>query len=158
MTSWHRRLSLVTNPAGLRGVVAWGCGQDDPRDLVIQYRRLAEIEARFRANRHDLRIRPVLHWNARRVRAHIAIRYMAFRCLQHARHRLAAQGHRMGPDRIRRALNGLRIGILHETRGSRTFGPPSAASADARRIYRALGLNWNRAPFIHAPKARKTAS
>ena len=28
---------------GLWGVMAWGCDQDDPRDLVIQYRRAPPI-------------------------------------------------------------------------------------------------------------------
>jgi len=141
-----------------RGAGTNSRGQDDPRDLAIQYRRLAEIGACFRANRHDLGIRPVFHLKVRLVLAQIAIRYMAFRCLQHVRHRLAAQGHRMGPDRIRRTPNGLLTSILHETKGSRRFGLPGAASADARRINRALGLNRNRAPFIHARKSRETAS
>jgi len=43
----------------------------------MQYRRPWEIEACFRINRYNLRIRPVFHRVKRRVRAHIAIRYMA---------------------------------------------------------------------------------
>ena len=143
---------------GLRGIVAWGCDEADPRDLVVQYRRLSEIEACFRANKHDLRIRPVFHRKERRVRAHIAICYMAFCCLQHVRHRLAAHGDRMSPDRIRRALNDLQIGILHDARRSRTFGLPSAASSDARKIYRTLGLKWNPAPFVYERRERKKPS
>ena len=65
---------------GLRGIVAWGCGEDDPRELVAQYRRLAEIESCFRTNKHDMKIRPIFHWKENRVRAHIAICYMAFCC------------------------------------------------------------------------------
>ena len=84
---------------------------------------LYAFEACFRANKHDLRIRPVFHRKERRVRAHIAICYMAFCCLQHVRHRLAAHGDRMSPDRIRRALNDLQIGILHDARRSRTVRP-----------------------------------
>ena len=136
---------------GLRGIVAWGCGDADPRDLVVQYRRLSEIEACFRANKHDLKIRPIFHWRDRRIRAHIAICYMAFCCLQHLRHRLAARGHRMSPDRIRRALNELEISVLCERSGVRKFGMPSAPTEDAERIYRTLGLAWNRVPFEYAP-------
>ncbi len=73
------------------------------------------------------------------MRAHIAICCMALCCLQHVRHRLAVQGRRMSPDRIRRALNDLQVSILHDTKGSRTFGLPGAASADARMICRTLG-------------------
>ena len=42
--------------------------------------RLAEIEACFRTNKHDMKIRPIFHRNENRVRARIAIRCMAFRC------------------------------------------------------------------------------
>lgn len=62
------------------------------------------------------------------MRAHIAICCKVFCYLQRVRHRLAAQEHRMGPDRIRRALGDLQISILHETNGSRTFGLPGAES------------------------------
>ncbi len=89
---------------GLRGIMAWGCDGADPRDPVIQYRRLAETEACFRANRHDLGIRPVSHWKPKRVKTHIAVRYMAFRCLRHLRRRLATRGHPMSPDRCLRIL------------------------------------------------------
>ncbi len=104
---------------GLRGVV--DLDDRDPCDLVIQYRQHAEIEACFRANKHDLRIRPVFHWKPRRVRAHVAICYMAYCCLQHLRFRLTAQGKPMSPDRIRRALNDLYYVILRETDGTGRF-------------------------------------
>ena len=63
---------------GLRGIVAWGCGQADPQELIVQHRSLREIEACFRINKDDLGIRPIFHWKERRVRAHVAIGYMAF--------------------------------------------------------------------------------
>ena len=113
---------------GLRWVVAWGCGEANPRDLVVQSRRLWEIGACFRANKHDLKIRPIFHWRDRRIRALIAICYMAFCCLQHLRHRLSAPGHRMSPDRIRRVLNELEISVLHERNGERKFGMPNAST------------------------------
>ncbi len=130
---------------GLRGIITWGCDQTDPSELIAQYRRLSEIEACFRTNKHDLSIRPIFHWKPRRVQAHIAICYMAFCCLQHLRYRLEVQqGQRMSPDRIRRALNALQISMLYDTNSSRRFGLPSAASTDARAIYRMLGLHWHR--------------
>ncbi len=144
----EEKIAAAASWDGLRGIVARGCDDADPRDLVIQYRQLAEIEACFRVNKHDLRIRPVFHWAPRRIRAHVAICYMAFCCLQHLRHRLAARGWRMSADRIRRALGELEISILYEKTGDRKFAMPSAPTEDARRIYRVLGLTWKRAPFV----------
>ena len=125
---------------------------------MIQYRRLSEIEACFRANKHDLKIRPIFHWRDRRIRTHIAICYMAFCCLQHLRHRLAARGRRMSPDRIRRAPHELEISILCETGGERKFGMPSGTNPDAGEIYRTLGLTWNRAQFVCAHAQRRGAA
>ena len=131
---------------GLHGIKAWGLEGSEPPRLVGEYRRLWEIEACFRANKHDLKIRPVFHWKAERVRAHIAICYMAFCCLQNLRHRLAVQGRPMSPARIQRALNGLQFSIL-TAKGKQQYALPSRATADARQIYRLLGLKWNEAPF-----------
>ena len=112
----------------MRGIVAWGCDTDDPCDLICQYRRVAKIEACFRTSKHDLRIR-----------AHIAICHMAF-CRAP-----------LSPARIQEALDVLQISLLRETGGSRKFGLPSRATRYARAIYRALGLTWNTAPFVHTP-------
>ena len=37
---------------------------------------------------HTIKIRPIYHWTPQRVRAHIAICYMAFCCVQHLRMQL----------------------------------------------------------------------
>lgn len=122
-------------PASLRNpCLATGCGDADPWDQVVQCRRLSEIEACFRANRLDLRIRPVFHWRDRWTRAHIAICYMAFCCPKHPRHCLTAQGHSMRLDRIRRAPNELEISVLHERNGNRKSRMPSPPTEDAERI------------------------
>ncbi len=145
------RIAAAASWDGLRGIVAWGCDAEDPRDLIGQYRRLAEIGACFRTNRHDLRIRPVFHWQDRRIRAHIAICYMAFCCVRHLRYRLAARGVPLSPARIQDAPDALQVSLLHETNGTRRFGLPSRATQDAQTIYRTLGLTWNTAPFLYTP-------
>ena len=120
----------------IQGIVAWGLDTSDSRELVRRYRRLWEIEACFRTNKHDLRIRPIYHWKPKRVRAHLAICYMAFCCVQHVRYRLRLLGHEMSADEIRRELlNALQVSILVESPGHDQYGMPSRASTDARRIY-----------------------
>ena len=104
--------------------MAWGCGQADPREPIIRYRSLREIEACFRINKDDLGIRPIFHWKERRVHAHVAIGYMAFCRIRHLRARLRRMGCEMAADRIRRALNELRICITRETGGRRRFCYP----------------------------------
>ena len=133
---------------GLRGIITWNCQDQDPRDLIIQYRQLAEIEACFRANKHDLRIRPVFHWKEHRVRSHLAICYMAFCCLQHLRYGLMVRGHRMSPRRIQDALHRMQISILHDTGRGGLYGVPSRLCQDGRKICQVVGREWNRVPFM----------
>lgn len=140
---------------GLGGIVAWGHDATDARQLVMQYRRLWQIEACFRTNKHDLKIRPIFHWAPKRIKAHIAICYMAFCCLQHLRHRLRIKGHDMSADVIRRELNSLQISILVERHSSKKYALPSKAKRDARRIYRSLGLEWNEVPFTMDSKPQR---
>ena len=63
---------------GLRVIMKRGCGQADPREPIVRYRSLREIDACFRINKDDLGIRPIFHRKERRVPAHVAIGYMAF--------------------------------------------------------------------------------
>ncbi len=133
---------------GLKGIVAWGCHDRDPRDLVVQYRQLAEIEACFRTSKHDLRIRSISHWKEHRVRSHLAICYMAFCCLQHLRYGLRVRGHRMSARRIQDALHRMQISLLHDTRGGGLYGVPSRLCPDGRKICQVMGLAWNRVPFL----------
>ena len=148
----HKSVKEDAKWDGLRGIVAWSCGEDDPRELVAQYRRLAEIEACFRTNKHDMKIRPIFHWKENRVRAHIAVCYMAFCCVQHLRVRLDRAGCRMSADRIRLALNEMEICIMREKSGGKLFAYPTTASDDAKKIYSLLGLKWIAQPFIYVPQ------
>ena len=65
---------------GLHAILIHGADDLDVLDVIARYHQLWEIEACFRTNKHDLKIRPIYHWTPQRVRAHIAIFCMAF-CL-----------------------------------------------------------------------------
>ena len=148
----EEKIAKVAQWDGLRGIISWGCQDRDPRALVMQYRQLAEIEACFRTNKHDLKIRPIFHWKEHRVKAHLAICYMAFCCVQHLRYLLQARGHGMSTARIQRALQGLQISILYDSSAHGRYGMPSQLLGDARKIYQTMGLSWNRDPFTIAAK------
>ena len=60
---------------GLHAILIHGADDLDVLDVIARYHQLWEIEACFRTNKHDLKIRPIYHWTPQRVRAHIAICY-----------------------------------------------------------------------------------
>ena len=134
------------------------CADDlDVLDVIARYHQLWEIEACFRTNKHDLKIRPIYHWTPQRVRAHIAICNMAFCCLQHLRKRLKMLGHPMSPARIRKELNAVQVSILRRKGTRDRYAMPSPVTTDAKRILTCVGLTWNKAPFQMPPeRTRKT--
>jgi len=114
--------------------------ETDGFEDVIDCGRPAEDDSRGVAITRSIR-------HKTRLRAHIAICYMAHCCLQHLRHRLEVRGWPMTPDTIRRELETVEILILAEEGTSRKFALPGRISLEARRIYSALGIRWNTAPF-----------
>ena len=98
---------------------------------------------------HTIKIRPIYHWTPQTVRAHIAICYMAFCCLQHLRKRLKMLGHPMSPARIQKGTE--RCAALDSSpqgyRRTLCHAMPCPVTTDAERILSCVGLTWNEAPF-----------
>ena len=87
---------------GLHSILIHGADDLDAQDVIARYHQLWEIEACFRTNKYDFKIRPIYHWSPQRIRVHIAICCMAFCCLQYLHKRLNMLGHPMGPARVRK--------------------------------------------------------
>jgi len=148
----EKKIEAAARWDGLHAILVHGADDLDARDAIARYRQLWEIETCFRTNKHDLKIRPIYHWTPRRIRAHVAICYMAFCCLQHLRKRLAMQGHPMSPARIRRELDTLQLAILQHERTGDRYAMPGPATVDAKRILGCVGLTWNEVPFRMPPE------
>ena len=131
---------------GLKGV-ATNTPDMGHSELFARYRELWRVEESFRITKHDLKVRPVFHWKPDRVKAHIAIAYMAFACVRHLAYRIALrQGERMSPERIRTALAARQCSIVRDMRSKRRYALPSKTTPDMDRICRTLGLPMSRTP------------
>ena len=62
---------------GLHGVISNNT-RLIPSSILSHYRKLWKIEEAFRFNKHDLKMRPIYHWNPDRIQSHILICYLAF--------------------------------------------------------------------------------
>ena len=134
---------------GIKGIVtnidAPGMGH---AELFSRYRELWRVEESFRITKHDLKVRPVFHWKPERVKAHIAIAYMAFACVRHLACRIELQQReRMSPERIRQALAARQCSIIRDAKSGRRFALPSRTTPDMERICRTLGLPRSRTPY-----------
>ena len=138
------RYIVGTGWDGLKGIAANIPGMGRP-ELRGRYRGLRQVEESFRVTKHDLEMRPTFDWTPERVKAHIAIAYMAHVCLRHLEFRVALQqGERMTPERIRKALAARQCSIMRDGVSERRYALPSTTTPDMERICRAMELPISR--------------
>lgn len=53
-------------------------GQSDPAALWATYIQLTEAEAAFRSLKSEIKVRPIWHWKAERVEAHIMVAFLGY--------------------------------------------------------------------------------
>ena len=140
---------------GLHGVLT---SLEAPVEWVrAQYSQLWEIEHGFRVLKHTLASRPVFHWTERRVRAHIAICYLAFALLRLLRHRyrLAHPGRAVpSEERLLEELGEVQSSLVHDPGSNRDFALAGPITAEQRRIYAAVGLK-PLSRTVPVPKSRR---
>jgi transposase len=130
---------------GLHGIIT-NSKKLTPKELLEQYRGLWQVEESFRITKHDLKVRPIFHWTPDRVKAHLAISFMAFCCVRHLEYRVALQYEKMSPEAIRQELIRIQSSILKDKDGQR-YVIPSKASTHGLKIYQVIGLKYSITPY-----------
>lgn len=92
--SFTRNLDAIAAEAALDGIYVvrtnLSAAQSDAAATVKTYKSLAAVEHAFRSMKTvDLELRPVFHWTAPRVRAHVLLCMLAYYLEWHMRQRLA---------------------------------------------------------------------
>jgi hypothetical protein len=92
--SWHRRLDQIEAEARLDGIYVIRTSMPaehlDAAETVQAYKDLSHVERAFRSLKSaDLEIRPIRHWTADRVRAHVFLCMLAYHVEWHLREALA---------------------------------------------------------------------
>jgi hypothetical protein len=91
--TWQRRHDLIAQEAALDGLyvirTSVSAQQLDAAAAVAAYKSLSNVERAFRSMKTvDLHVRPVFHYNAQRVRAHVFLCMLAYYVEWHMRERL----------------------------------------------------------------------
>jgi hypothetical protein len=91
--TWQRRHQAIAQEAALDGLyvirTSVAARQLDAAAAVAAYKSLAHVERAFRSIKTvDLQVRPVFHYNAQRVRAHVFLCMLAYYVEWHMRQRL----------------------------------------------------------------------
>ena len=131
---------------GLHGVIT---NHPDltPEQIIQQYHGLWQIEQCFRVSKHDLKIRPIFHWTPQKIKAHIAICFMALTCARYLHYRIKTQYTALSEQRIRQLLLFQQISILKDQQSKTLYGVPSPIKQDTKKIYQIMGLKISDVPF-----------
>ncbi len=121
---------------GLKGIIS-NTKTFTPLQQITHYAGLWQVEETFRISKHDIKMRPIYHWTDRRIKAHIAICFMALSCMRYAEYEIAARYKKISPAEIRYQLKQVQTSILKDTSTNKLYALPSKIQEDA---YKILGL------------------
>lgn len=125
---------------GLHGVITNKNNLRDVEEVLNTYRGLWQIEEAFRITKTDLKIRPVYHWKESRIRAHIAICFMAYTMLVQVRYRLKQSGINLSPRKVREELSRvMRVRIKNKVSKTEVLLPTQLTEIQ-KSIYSALKI------------------
>ncbi len=105
-----------------------------------RYRGLWRVEAAFRANKHDLRMRPIFHWKKRRIEAHVAICFLAYSVSYALKAQLEAAGLNWSIERIREVLKEDQRSIVEDKKTGRRYKFFGHITPEIQAVYRAFQL------------------
>ena len=134
---------------GLHGVITNTKDKDMKSEEVLShYHGLWQVEDSFRVEKHDIRVRPVFHWTAKRIKAHIAICFLAFTLIRFLQYKIKQRtSETFSAERIREELYRIQESVLVNTTDNNKYVVPSKPSEDALKIYQAMDRKRHVLPF-----------
>ncbi len=124
---------------GLHGIIT-NITNLNTLEVLNHYNGLWQVEESFRINKHDLKIRPIYHWTPQRIKAHIAISFMAFVCVRYLEYRVATQSKKLSPQVIRDALMRVQASVIRDQKSENIYLLPSKINSEAKEVYRVVGI------------------
>ena len=131
---------------GLHGVIT-NVTDKTPCELLSRYRDLWQIEEAFRINKHDLKMRPIFHWTENRIKAHIAICFLAFTLAKQAVYRIALQQEPMSFEQIRNELLHAQSSVVIDLASQKKYIIPSHVTVNQKKLYQVFGLKRSSVPY-----------
>ncbi len=126
---------------GIHGVSTNHLTNDLSSDEILKrYRNLWQIEAAFRVNKHDLKMRPIYHWTEKRIRSHILICFVAYSLVASVKYKLSKLNIKLSVGSIREELSHLQSSIVKDIKTGKRFLLPSKMTENQKKIYKAFGL------------------
>jgi len=118
--------------------------------LLSRYRGLWQIEDAFRIKKNDLAMRPIFHWTENRIRAHVAICFLAYAIAKHATSKLQVSGLNLSFARLREELLLVQASILVNIRTRKFYRVPSKLTDLQAKIFKIFRLRRSDVPDLCA--------
>ena len=92
-------------------------------------------------------MRPIYHYTENRIKAHIAICFIALCCVRNLEYRVSKQQTKLSVKRIRDELLSYQASILKDISTDKKYCIPSVITKEVRKIYKVIGVNITNSPF-----------
>lgn len=129
---------------GFHGIAVSNSAKLSPAEALARYRELWHVEEAFRVAKSSLKTRPIFHWVPHRIRCHVLLCFMTLFLERFLEFLLRKNGWSLTPDRIRFALCGVHTVNFREETTQSSGKMESSLSADAEKIFKALGISSRR--------------
>lgn len=114
----------------------------NPEEILASYRGLWQIEQTFRIAKSNLDIRPVFHYNPRRIRAHFAICYIALALIRHVEYTLKTNQISVTLEQMHLMLDKMRKVQIQDST-NHTFELLENPPPGLIQIYQTLNIPWH---------------
>jgi transposase len=124
---------------GLHGVIS-NLKEWETTQILSRYKNLWRIEEAFRVNKHDLKMRPIFHWTEKRIRAHIAICFLAYALYYATLKKIKQNDIPISFEQMREELLHDEFSLFEDTSSNRMYQMFSKPTPLLQKIYKALNL------------------
>jgi transposase len=131
---------------GLHGVIT-NSTEKNLTNILGRYRELWQIEEAFRISKHDLKMRPIYHWTEKRIKAHVAICFIAYALAKQAVYRVSLQQETMSFEQIRNELLHAQSSIVRDLQSKKNLVIPSNLNRNQKKIYQTFAVRRSNVPY-----------
>lgn len=137
----HEKIDRDSAWDGLHGVIT-NIADKDASIILARYARLWKIEESFRINKHTLSMRPIYHFKPERIKAHIAICFMAFSVLRHMEYHIKLT-QKISLDVMLDELMHVQASFYRHIPTEKLYRMPGKFSQTAAKIYKSFRVQRN---------------
>lgn len=140
------KIALEEKWDGFHGLITNAVEASVP-ELLEHYKRLWIIEESFRIQKHNLSVRPIYHFKAERIEAHILLCYMAFAMIRCLEFRMEKQQEKISVEDMKQELWRVQSSLLRDNETGKKYRIPSPTPPKARKIYQVFGIHRSLQPI-----------